>query len=62
MIRDTLAIDFANQILPAGAYDGVTLWIHRLKMGEKHEDSDERRHNGKHSNDSPVVGSSIMVW
>lgn len=61
-IRDTLAIDFASQVLPAGAYDGVTFWIHRLKKGEKHEDSDERRHHGKHSNDSSVVGASIVVW
>jgi hypothetical protein len=61
-IRDTVAIDFANQVLPAGNYDGIKFKIHRLKHGEKHEDSDE--HNNRHHmmNDSLLSGSSISVW
>jgi hypothetical protein len=60
-VRDTLAIDFANQVLPAGVYDGIKFKIHRLKNGEHHEDSDERNH-GRITNDSSITGSSITVW
>jgi hypothetical protein len=31
-------------------------------MGESHENSDEHRHKGWHSNDSSVTGASIMIW
>jgi hypothetical protein len=60
-VRDTLAIDFANQVLPAGVYDGIKFKIHRLKNGEHHEDSDERNHR-RMTNDSSITGSSITVW
>lgn len=60
-VRDTIAIDFADQTLPAGTYDGIKFKIHRLRSGEHHEDSDE--HNGKPSSTVNVpFGSSIIVW
>ena len=62
-IRDTVAIDFASQTLPAGTYDGIKFKIHRLQPGEHHEDSDE--HHGHMMNplpDSTGFGSSIVVW
>jgi hypothetical protein len=61
-VRDTLAVDFASQVLPAGTYDGITFRIHRLLPGERHEDSDERMHHGLVPRDSSVVGSSVVVW
>jgi hypothetical protein len=60
-VRDTVGINFANQEVPAGTYDGIKFKIHRLQPGEHHEDSDEHhRHNVL--SDSAVVGSSITVW
>jgi len=62
-IRDTAAINFAAQTLPAGTYDGIKFKIHRLQPGEHHEDSDE--HTGWRVNataDSVGYGSSIVVW
>lgn len=61
-VRDTVGIDFANQTLPAGTYDGIKFKIHRLQNGESHEDSDERNHRVVVSNDSAATGSSIVVW
>ena len=61
-VRDTVAIDFASQILPAGIYDGIKFKIHRLKSGESHEDSDEHRGRPHMMNDSSITGSSITVW
>ncbi|MBI5476263.1 MAG: hypothetical protein HY964_05945 [Ignavibacteriales bacterium] len=61
-VRDTVAIDFANQVLPAGNYDGIKFKIHRLKNGERHEDSDERHNRHHMMNDSLISGSSISVW
>ncbi len=63
-IRDTVAINFANQTLPAGTYTGIKFKIHRMQAGEKGEDSDEMNH---HSNmmipvDTSLAGSSIIVW
>ncbi|MEK6649373.1 MAG: hypothetical protein AABY75_00215 [Bacteroidota bacterium] len=61
-VRDTIAIDFASQTLPAGTYDGVKFKIHRLQRGEFHHDSDERS-GGRHMIvDSLPYGSSVMVW
>jgi hypothetical protein len=60
-VRDTLSIDFASQVLPAGVYDGIKFKIHRLKYGEHHEDSDEHN-NRRMMNDSSITGSSITVW
>lgn len=61
-VRDTFSVDFASQVVPAGAYDGVTFKIHRLMRGEKHEDSDDRKHPEWHQGDSSVAGSSIVIW
>jgi len=62
-VRDTVAIDFASQTLPAGTYNGIKFKIHRLMPGEHHEDSDE--HEGHMMNpmaDTTGYGSSIVVW
>lgn len=62
-VRDTLSINFANQTLPAGTYDGIKFKIHRLKTSEKHEDSDEHNNRPKVVGlDSSLAGSSIIVW
>ncbi len=61
-VRDTFSVNFASQVVPAGAYDGVTFQIHRLMRGERHEDSDDRGHPGWHQDDSSVTGSSIVIW
>ncbi len=60
-VRDTVAFDFANQVVPAGTYDGIKFKIHRLMEGEPHEDSDDLNHHPR-TNDSSIVGSSISVW
>ncbi len=60
-VRDTTAINFASQVIPAGTYDGIRFKIHKLMPGESHEDSDDRN-GGMARNDSSVAGSSIMVW
>jgi hypothetical protein len=60
-VRDSVAINFANQVLPAGTYDGIKFKIHRLLDGEPFEDSDDHNHR-PHPKDSAVVGSSITVW
>lgn len=60
-VRDTVAFNFANQVLPQGTYDGIKFKIHRLMDGEQFEDSDEHNHRPR-TNDSSVVGSSITVW
>jgi len=60
-VHDTVAIDFASHELPAGTYDGITFKIHRLKHGERHEDSDEHHHHTD-LHDSAIAGSSITVW
>ena len=61
-VRDTLAVDFASQVLPAGNYDGIAFVIHRLLAGENHEDSDDHDHHGAVHNDASIVGSSVVVW
>jgi hypothetical protein len=62
-VRDTLSINFANQTLPAGAYDGIKFKIHRFKPSENHEDSDERNNHPMMVRlDSSLAGSSIIVW
>jgi hypothetical protein len=60
-IHDTVAIDFANQSIPPGTYDGIKFKIHRLEAGESHEDADEH-HRKMASDDSSLSGSSIVVW
>jgi hypothetical protein len=60
-IHDTVSIDFANQVLPTGTYDGIKFKIHRLENGEAHEDADEHHHHMV-QNDSSAYGASIVVW
>jgi len=61
--RDTLAVDFANQVLPAGTYDGVKFKIHRLQRRERHWDSDWHHHGMiVLPGDSSIEGSSIVIW
>lgn len=60
-VRDTTAIDFANQVLPAGTYNGIKLEIHRLTRGEPFMDSDDHRMRTM-PNDTTFSGSSITVW
>ena len=60
-VRDTVAFNFANQVLPQGTYDGIKFKIHRLMDGEQYEDSDEHNHRPRQK-DSSFVGSSITVW
>ena len=60
-VRDTVAFNFANQVLPAGTYDGIKFKIHRLMEGEPYEDSDEDNHRPRQK-DSAFAGASITVW
>ena len=63
-VRDTVSINFANQTLPAGTYDGIKFKIHRVQPGEKGEDSDEMMHHNSMMApvDTSLAGSSIIVW
>jgi hypothetical protein len=61
-VRDTVAIRFASQTLPAAAYDGISFKIHRLGTRERHEDSDDFNHHLRTVSDSSLEGSSITVW
>ncbi|MDD8019367.1 MAG: hypothetical protein PHP42_13425 [Bacteroidota bacterium] len=61
-VRDTSSVDFANQVLPAGTYNGIKFKIHRLQPGEKHEDSDEHNHHAMQPNDSSFQNHSIVIW
>lgn len=61
-VRDSLGIDLANQIVPAGTYTGIKFDTHSLRTGEHHEDGDDHRHENRLSHDSVVTGSSVMVW
>jgi hypothetical protein len=60
-VRDTVGINFANEVLPAGTYTGIKLEIHRLMRGEPFEDSDDHRTHSM-PNDTTFSGSSITVW
>jgi hypothetical protein len=61
-VRDTLSIDLGSQTLPAGTYDGVKVEIHKLQMGERHEDCYRHRHQTIIATDTSVAGSSIIIW
>lgn len=61
-IRDTNAVSFANQILPAGVYTGIKFKVHTFHKGEQCEDSDERNHRMMTANNDSIVGYSIAVW
>jgi|WetSurMetagenome_2_1015567.scaffolds.fasta_scaffold64551_3 hypothetical protein len=61
-LRDSLTADFADQSIPAGTYDGITLRIRRFPEAEHFEDSDEHdRHGHGHSNNG-LSGSSVVIW
>ena len=60
-VRDTVAFNFADQVLPQGTYDGIKFKIHRLMHGEPFEDSDDHNHHPRQP-DSSFAGSSITVW
>ena len=61
-IRDTSVIDFANQTLPAGTYDGIKFKIHALRWAERFEDSDDFNHHPRMASDTSFMGASIVVW
>ncbi|RPI05111.1 MAG: hypothetical protein EHM64_07720 [Ignavibacteriae bacterium] len=61
-IRDTMAVSFADQVLPPGTYDGIKFKIHQLQHGEHREDSDEHNGHSRMMKDSVTDGSSLMVW
>ena len=61
-VRDTLAVDFGTQILPAGVYDGIMVKIRRLSGGERFEECDRHGHHPSFTTDTSVVGSSVVVW
>ncbi len=60
-LHDTVAITFAGKLLPPGNYDGIAFKIHRLGLGERHEDADEHEH-GVVFADSTLPAGSIVVW
>ncbi|MEK6757315.1 MAG: hypothetical protein AABZ02_14270 [Bacteroidota bacterium] len=61
-MRDTMAINLANQMLPAGTYDGIKFKIHKLVPGEKFEDSDEHNNRPVIRDNTNLPGASIIVW
>ena len=60
-VRDSNAVSFADQVLPAGTYTGIKFRIHRIQQGEQFEDSDEHNHRHMVGNDS-IMGYSVAVW
>jgi len=60
-VHDTVAIDFADKMLPAGTYDAIILKIRRLGFREHHWDSDEHSSHECWS-DTGLAGASITVW
>ncbi len=60
-VRDTVAINFASQTLPAGTYTGVKFAIKRLDRGQSYHDSDHFN-NGIMPPDTSVQNYSIVVW
>ena len=61
-VRDTSSISFANQVLPAGTYDGIKFKIHSIGWGERFEDSDDFNHHPRTISDTSFVGWGIVVW
>jgi len=61
-VSDTSTIDFATQTIPAGTYNGITFYMHRMGFGEGFEDSDQFNHGVMDPNDSSTVNYSIVVW
>jgi hypothetical protein len=61
-LRDSLTANFADQMIPAGTYDGVTFRIRKFSQAEHFEDSDDHEHHGGGHSDSGLAGSSLVVW
>lgn len=63
-VRDTVAINFASQALPAGTYTGVKFNVNKVGMGERYEDSDHFNGMGSGSQSDSAVSNyySIVVW
>ncbi len=60
-VRDTVAINFASQTLPAGTYTGIKFSIRRLDRGMQYHDSDH--YNGQAAPpDTSVRNYSIIVY
>ncbi len=60
-VRDTVAIDFASQTLPAGTYTGIKFAIRRLDRGMQFHDSDHFNGNAT-TPDTSIQNYSIVVW
>lgn len=60
-VRDTVAINFASQTLPAGTYNGVKFAIRRLDRGMQYHDSDHFNGNAVPP-DTSIQNYSIIVW
>ncbi|MBE0556819.1 MAG: hypothetical protein IH628_06250, partial [Proteobacteria bacterium] len=45
-----------------GTYNSIKFRIHKLSDGDHHFDSDDHHHEYLPSDNSPYVGSSIIVW
>ena len=63
-VRDTTAINFANQTLPPGTYTGIKFNVWRMGFGERFHDSDEFGRDSSASVllDSSIANYSIVVW
>jgi hypothetical protein len=61
-VRDSMSVNFATHILPAGTYTGIKFKIHTVKGGEYCEDSDVRNHRPAAMNSDSLAGYSIAVW
>jgi hypothetical protein len=61
-VRDSIAVDFASQVIPAGNYTGVSISIRRLMHGERHWDSDDFDGMQPVSSDSLMQTASVVVW
>lgn len=60
-VRDSNAVNFADQVIPAGNYSGIKFKVHRMLNGEKFEDSDDYNRRQSVNNDS-IMGYSVGVW
>ncbi len=61
-VQPQSVVSFANQRLPAGNYDGITLKVHRLIPGERYDDSHEFNGRGRGALDTLAYGASLLVW
>ncbi len=61
-VRDSMSVNFATHVLPAGTYTGIKFKIHTVKKGEYCEDSDSRNHRLSTISSDSLAGYSIAVW